>query len=613
MADDLGHSLSTIRASYQQPLKNTPDSRSWATSLQGAHQRNTFTRRHINAFEEQEYVAISYTWNHPPNSTEPCGNYYVKSRSGLFIPSDVRDSVFERVRKYMIRYNLRYLWIDRECIMQEDSEEKKRAVQAMDLVYSYSKHPIGLLYQPIMSIAELELLAKLITWQSVIKSGSRYKLSSSLSPMARTKTLELLESIISDRWWTRAWTYQENYRGGTYMKLLIPHHISAKDYSDEYASLFGDIPGEIVLNSTEFHEVATAFCLALDSSVDLREAKERVLERVRKYNLLLEKPGSDGQDLATKSMSPSIIADVVKRHLSDPFDRLAIIANCCEYSVRLDSTELVKRRQSISLAILALFLLNGEILYNGPDHRTQDLDADNITNFLNVQAFSRYSPPRLRYGLTYNKGCRFIDAELTEHGTKTKGHLWKLGRVIDTSELPRALPYVEDGGMLERDERRRLKLLANVVKKMGYDHLNKEICRYLQSRQAPRHISFATQYQHQMAEKLAAAICQGRIIQLAALWDPSRSSPYCGIFICNHSSPAATPGYVFTASREREADKDRHLPNDTDRHVSLEVDYGMGKRGLPFLWTRSWVHGLCFFYGCPRIDVIFPWPSTIRI
>jgi hypothetical protein len=36
-------------------------------------------------------------------------------------------------------------WIDNECINQDDPEEKEVAMQSMDLVYSMSKHPLGLL------------------------------------------------------------------------------------------------------------------------------------------------------------------------------------------------------------------------------------------------------------------------------------------------------------------------------------------------------------------------------------------------------------------------------------------------------------------------------------
>ncbi|KAI3322845.1 heterokaryon incompatibility protein-domain-containing protein [Xylariaceae sp. AK1471] len=651
MTDDLEDSLPKIRAHYQQPLvtllldiqktemqhlksaefmqnleclyfstqSDAPRKSARLTKHEDVHQSTTLKRKRINAFDKRgkDYVAISYTWSHPLPLVQPYGKYSVQSRNGISLPSDVRDSVFERVRKYMDRFNLRYLWIDRHCIVQEESEKKNTAVQAMDLVYSCSNYPIGLLYQPILSMAELKLLTGLITWRkSVVKYGLESKNSSALPRQSPRKTLELLEAIVSDMWWTRAWTYQENYRAGTNMKLLIPHCISSEefpdDYSDDYVEISKDLPGEILLNSTRFHEVATAFCLAfqpLDN--DLLEAKKLVLERARKYTLLLQESDCD---LARRSMSPSIIADIEKRQLSIPFDRLPIIANCCQYSIRLDGTELAKRGHSLSLTILALFLLNGEILYNRLDHRTGVSNTLNITGVLDKKSFRQYSPPRSAHGLTYNKSCRFIDVKLTRRGIKTRGHLWKLGRVIHTSDFPKTLPFVKDNRSLQLDDQRRLMLLANEIE-LQHSNLSEDIRKYLDYGNTSKYTnSFAKYYQRYMAEELAAAIRQEGDIQLASLHDPSgRHNPYRGIFICNSSGQERAPEYVFTASREKAAGNDNSLTNDTDRHVSIEVDYRDGAGELPFLRTRRWIHGLCFFYDCERKEVIFPWPSTVQI
>ncbi|RWA13462.1 hypothetical protein EKO27_g1632 [Xylaria grammica] len=538
MADDLGDSLSTIRRRYQQPLvtllldiqkteiqhlksaefmqaleclcfstqSNVPGTRARPTRSEYARPSTILTRRRINTAIERDYAAISYTWHYPLPLMQPCGKYFAQSREGEFLQSKVRDSVFERVGKYMVHFNLRYLWIDQECLVQEDGEEKRTAIQAMDLVYGRSRHPVGLLYQPVLSIAELELLAGLMEGRFFVKSGSEFELLPRLPREIACKILELLEAIASDIWWTRAWTYQENYRGNINMNLLIPHCISSDDYHDDFIKLFENVPGEIVLNSTWFHEAATAFCLAFDPPAGLINAKELVLERARKFTLLLEKTGVYGRDLATRSMSPLIIADIEKRQVRDPLDRLPIIANCCQYPVRLNHIELAKRGHSVSLAILALFLLNGDILYNGEGGGSRVSGAHNITSFLNVQAFNQYSPPQSAYGLTYNKSCRFIDVELTRHGIRTQGHLWKLGRCIDTSRFPKQLPYVEDNGSLSREERRNIMLLANALDERGFRSLYEEIAMFLDhSGNSQCRSSFAKEYQNHMAKELATA------------------------------------------------------------------------------------------------------------
>ncbi|KAI0441014.1 heterokaryon incompatibility protein-domain-containing protein [Xylaria telfairii] len=644
ITNDLGDCLSTIREHYQQPIVNllldiqetkiqhlkstefmealeclyfsglngVPDIGRRPTGLESAYQPITLRRRCINAFKKRDYVALSYTWGYPSPLNQPCGKYSVQSRHGNLFQSDVRDSVFERVWKYMIRFNLRNLWIDRHCIVQEDSKEKVTAIQAMDLVYSCSQHPIGLLYQPILSIADLKLLEGLMKGEYLDKNGSKFNLTATLPRESACKTLELLEAIVSDMWWTRAWTYQENYRGNTAMQLLIPHCISSEDYHNGYSRLFKDVPGEVVLNSTRFHEAATAFCLAFDPPNNLANAKKLVLERAGKYTLLLQESDPFGNNLARRSMSPSIVANIEKRQLSKPWDRLPIIANCCQYSVRLDDTELMKRGHSVSLAILALFLLNGEIPYNGRHHRTYASNTPNITNFLNEHAFRQFSPPQSAFGLTYNKCCRFIDTELTGEGVETRGHLWKLGRVIHASELFESHPDAHDNLFPGLNERQILSLLANRIGKLKYRKLSEDIRTCVKNYDSNKPKSFAKAYQGHMAEELATAIGKGRSIQLAGLWNPSDDySPYCGIFICNNSEPNETLEYVFTASQEKAAGDDKSHPNDIDRHVSMEVDCDVNTGGLPFLRTRRWIHGLCFFYRCPRINVVFPWPTSV--
>jgi hypothetical protein len=63
-------------------------------------------------------------------------------------------------------------------------------------------------------------------------------------------------------------------------------------------------------------------------------------------------------------MLPTIFSDVGKRGTTIESDRLAIAANCCGYSVRLNTAKLRDKHCSLSLAMLCLFL-NGEIFTNG--------------------------------------------------------------------------------------------------------------------------------------------------------------------------------------------------------------------------------------------------------
>lgn len=65
---------------------------------------------------------------------------------------------------------------------------------------------------------------------------------------------------------------------------------------------------------------------------------------------------------SSSSMTSTVIADIEARGLSKPWDRLA---NCCQYPVRLDGGALSRQCRSLSLSVLAMCLLNSEILDNG--------------------------------------------------------------------------------------------------------------------------------------------------------------------------------------------------------------------------------------------------------
>jgi hypothetical protein len=77
------------------------------------------------------------------------------------------------------------------------------------------------------------------------------------------------------------------------------------------------------------------------------------------------------------------------------------------------------------------------------------------------------------------------------------------------------------------------------------------------------------------------------------------------------------PTYVFTSLRVAREGSGMFDSNDIDRHVSMEVDSPdmegrHGRAQVPRLFTKRWIHGLCFFGRCPQQDVVFPWPTSLQ-
>ncbi|RKL10765.1 hypothetical protein BFJ70_g16488 [Fusarium oxysporum] len=186
-------------------------------------------RQKINAFEKQDYVALSYTWDNSDHENPENGKYKVQTRDRhpRFLSSPVRNCVFDRVFLFMRAKGLHRLWIDRHCVKQRTCntkgicphnrcKEKQRAIETMDLVYSLSKHPVALLGRPIEWEHELDLLYRILTGK-LVKELKKTKHDEVL------QALSLLSRITKGRWWTRAWTFQEDYRGRPDMTLLIRH------------------------------------------------------------------------------------------------------------------------------------------------------------------------------------------------------------------------------------------------------------------------------------------------------------------------------------------------------------------------------------------------------
>ncbi|KAL6912602.1 hypothetical protein FSST1_010362 [Fusarium sambucinum] len=609
--------------------------------------RTLLSRQTINAFNNHEYVALSYTWDASEDEKRTSGGYQVQMHENerTFDPSKVRDCVFDRITKYMRKFRIKLLWIDQHSLQQAICERascdhiecyrNRQGIETMDLVYKLSSHPVALLTTPIKIVSDLKLLARILRGDLVRYNKSKliFQLSRETHLQEARRALGLLRRLTEDSWWKRGWIFQENYRAGCGLCLLVPHSSNLQRYKVSYgATIFADIPDELCIDATEFSYEATRLCLAFDAMCSLppedSQAISRILETAGRYTLLLEK---------NMSMSPTIFLGISKRNLKRHWDQLAIIANCCQYSTRLDVQKLSDKRSSFSLSKLALFLLNGELLCN--DTLVHQASQMNVLDFIASQSFKRFSAPCDQPSLSFNKGCRLTDVELTSQGILTKGHLWRLGKTIHASSIKRRSAWVEKPkGILDLPARKLLTQLENTLEDLEDDLANdlaNDVREYLDCDAAsalyPEYCdNVTTFYMRQMAIELADAIYLGKTLRLACKWEPSwrRSrSRSRAIFICQDEKyeelkttrlvrrrkvPLDKSSLVFTSFSARRQNTTKYGANDLDRHVSLEVNLVDSVNGtepsLPCLEIKSWIHGLCFFKNVKRDNVLLPWP-----
>lgn len=561
-----------------------------------------FKKAWINTFDT-ECAIVSHSWRRPKNERKLPGSCFIEDHAGRTTRSKVRYSVWSRAVAYMLHNRVEYLWIDTECITQKESEAKTKAISEMDWLYHHGTHPFGMLNRPVKTEIEMHLLAQILQGDMLFEDFDGFLIRIGYASRAWA-AVQLLDDIISDIWWTRAWIYQENYHGGRWMNLLMPHERKLETMKAWHKDLFGTLRGELTIQSIWFSEALTDLCSAFIRSnrpEGQKEVAHRIFSRAGRYSALLER-GS--------SMSPTIIADVGKRGVSNHPDRLAIIANCCSYVVRLDTSKpnkLEKKRSIVSLAILVMFLLNGEIFYD-KSRETMPPSELSVVEFIKRYAFKEFSPPLGKYELTFNKGCRFVQPLLTDKGVQTCGHLWKLcSRVINISR-EQAAEWETVGETLWG--------LQRYIEEYEYDtrlpRKDQLACRLEEllekSLQKPAEI-----YMGKMAEALSDALHEGITLRLGYLCKSLRHpgfSPPTAVFVCpDEAMDSRGPSYVFTSFRPKESDGPEHI-SDVHKHVSLRVKVEDNGGLLPRLFARAWMNGLWFWTERPQ-DVVFPLPPIL--
>lgn len=525
-----------------------------------------FEEDQINLFDKNCDDCAIASWSWKPSKYE----HKVPVRGKCLIgtrASDVRNSVWERAAAYMDHKDVECLWIDTECIPQEDSNGKEKAMSEMDLLYHHGSHPFGLLTRPVNTGTELDLLADILESHLLHWSEDKSEFSlRRLTPKA-WKAVQLLDEITSDIWWTRAWIFQENYHGGKDMFLLMPHDDELESLKANHVHLFGSLEGELIIKSIKFSEGLTDLCSAFINSDPpgfQAEVARRVLSAAGRYSALLK---------SNNSMSPTVIADVGKRHVTEFSDRLPIISNCCSYNVRL-SMDKLKRGSSISLATLALFLLNGDILYCDPNEKrrhTRSASCLTITELIQRYAFNQFSPPESEYmnPLTFNKGCRFVDVELGNDGVHTHGHLWQLWeRAIEISDWQlkkwKTVKQTLWGFYHSIKVRPHQAAIASQLK----DFLNRT-----NGADWKMANSADDRYRCILAKTLADSIKRKKTLKLGYIPNLEFSDPMA-IFICPDEVTRENDGpvFAFTSFKAMETSDGPEYDSDVHKHVSLQVD-----------------------------------------
>ena len=404
--------------------------------------------------DPSQYVAISYCWS---RGAEWFDRYQRPDVKVLQVDGQTRTSsapsdVLYRTFAYAKDRNVNAIWIDQECIDQADPIDKENAIQAMDLVYQQSAYPIAVLESCFETQDQLDVFA------SVIDPGFF-----DFEPAQIEALEEILGTLVDDQWFTRAWTLQETTSAGVSMILLIGCPGLRKP------EVFGKIDGELEVSIQDFQEgmvnvrnlieegLAADVWSDTSSAIAASNYADELWNRIP-TNIPLKGGPRDKVAYRQQCSAAEAVTFLAERQNSVFPDRLAILANLCNYERRIDTKVLEQPNSSFSTCALTLAILNGDMsLLTGYSEGTgaqSEIDrrlglptvGDRRINGIRPQsddnqvAQSRYGfswgpPPYGRLSdITYREEAgamfRLQPSSLSKAGLRVTGMLWRVERTV---------------------------------------------------------------------------------------------------------------------------------------------------------------------------------------
>ena len=182
-----------IRSCEQNDKKGCIQVESSAPSIKDMKLIDCELRQIVPALPSYQYSTLSYVWG---KSRSVNNDQYVHNILPMTLPRTIEDAI--SVTQVL---GLRYLWIDRYCIDQENDVEKQIQVQQMDLIYQNS-------FVTIVAAAGTDPYFGL---PGVGATPRTPQPSAWIEGRCLVSTLPDPELLIkASKWRQRAWTYQES-------------------------------------------------------------------------------------------------------------------------------------------------------------------------------------------------------------------------------------------------------------------------------------------------------------------------------------------------------------------------------------------------------------------
>ncbi|KAG4431450.1 hypothetical protein IFR05_013062 [Cadophora sp. M221] len=410
------------------------------------------------------YIAVSYCWRQPKNNISKTDNRSYKVYTNATGESRVNKAptaILDRAIAYASYYGIRFIWIDQECIDQDDRLDQEVGIQSMDLVYERSAAPLGIL-QTYLSLQ----------WQVDVFGYIHEK--EDLDYEQVKQAIQVLEHISEDPWFSRAWILQESTSAGDCIDLLIRydpslslpesleglageiecqfedlqslctlaakqlsrHHLVPGPPTDGIAELMGHVLDESVRRLHDNGGSVDEFVEYVDQGEALLARLEKVIKRI-----LLHTPYDywNSRIHTHRTACNSSLANMylVNCFNSKPMDRLAILANLCQYPIRIDTTTAKDNNFPLETCLFIQAILNGDLSFlvglKKEAWSTLSLARDGFSWLPPLN--THLDPKESETWIEGVQPFRLLNHRITAEGLSLLGFLWEIDSVIDVSDL----------------------------------------------------------------------------------------------------------------------------------------------------------------------------------
>jgi hypothetical protein len=307
------------------------------------------------------YLAVSYRWPQDKASEEEL--YEIVLPSSQRRKSNVPAWLLDRIIAYAASQGFKLIWIDQECVDQEDPEQADQSVKAYRAVYRRSQQVVAVLTAGITEQAHLDAFKFAEKYHvERTQTGTMTGVESELRSIMQVSAL-----ISENEWFSRIWTLSESLMASRLLHFLVPCGTSL-----QRSHWLGNLSGQIVVHQLVLQAL---FCPIINPYETVFPARLQRPEGEIIQETLSSEPGAiAAYHLFQETCPESKWRPERRRYLSvveasrllsgrdgrEDSDRIVIMANICGYKKGLIRQDLVQLKLGLSICTLALSIVNGD-------------------------------------------------------------------------------------------------------------------------------------------------------------------------------------------------------------------------------------------------------------